>query len=117
MHLLTREAFAAYRRHLAGNGLLLVHISNRYLDLKPVIAAQLQYGWHGRSRFFMPSASEAKEWQSGSLWIALSPSQSTIGRLEQASGREKWIQLQPRPGFSAWTDDHSSILPVIKWGM
>ena len=36
MHLLTREAFATYRKHLAPGGLLLVHISNRYLDMEPV---------------------------------------------------------------------------------
>ena len=39
MHLLTREAFADYRRLLSPSGLLLVHISNRYLDLMPVVAA------------------------------------------------------------------------------
>jgi SAM-dependent methyltransferase len=116
MHLLTREAFRAYRRHLAPNGLLLVHISNRYLDLKPVIASELQYGWTGRARLFVPTQSENREWQSGSLWIALSPSAETIARLEQASGQQRWNALQPRPGFAAWTDDHASILPIIKWG-
>jgi SAM-dependent methyltransferase len=116
MHLLTREAFRAYRRHLAPNGLLLVHISNRYLDLKPVIASELQYGWTGRARLFVPTERESRESQSGSLWIALSPSSETIARLEQASGQQRWNALRPRPGFAAWTDDHASILPIIKWG-
>ena len=48
MHLLTREAFATYRRHLAPGGLLLVHISNRYLDMEPVIAAAARDGWSAR---------------------------------------------------------------------
>ena len=116
MHLLTRQAFRAYRRHLAPNGLLLVHISNRYLDLKPVIASELQYGWTGRARLFVPTERENRESQSGSLWIALSPSSETIARLEQASGQQRWNALRPRPGFAAWTDDHASILPIIKWG-
>ena len=36
-HLLTREAFEVYRRHLAPGGVLAVHVTNRYLDLKPVV--------------------------------------------------------------------------------
>jgi hypothetical protein len=115
MHLLTRVPFSLSRRHRAGDGLLLVHISNRFLDLKPVIASELQFGWHGRVRLFLPTEAEKGQWQSGSLWIALSPSPSTIDRLEQASGKGRWTALQSRPNFAAWTDDHASILPIIKW--
>jgi hypothetical protein len=115
MHLLTREAFRAYRRHLAPGGLLLVHISNRFLDLSPVVAAQESDGWTARVRVFVPNAIETGQWQTGSTWIALSPSPATIVRLEQASGPDKWSLLAPRPGFTPWTDDHASILPVIKW--
>jgi hypothetical protein len=115
MHLLTREAFRAYRRHLAPGGLLLVHISNRFLDLQPVVAAQVSDGWTARLRAFVPSAAESGQWQSGSTWTALSPSAETIARLEQASGPGAWTPLAPRPGFRAWTDDHASILPIIKW--
>ena len=42
-HLLTLEAFYAYRRHLAPEGWLAVHITNRYLDLRPVMAAAAQH--------------------------------------------------------------------------
>ena len=115
MHLLTQEAFRDYRRHLAPGGLLLVHISNRFLDLSPVVAAEVSDGWTARSRLFVPSAAENKAWQTGSSWIALSPSPATIARLEKASGPGQWSVLQPRPGFAPWTDDHASILPIIKW--
>ena len=50
MHLLTLEAFAVYRRHLSADGLLMVHISNRYLDLRPVVAAAAAHGWQARVR-------------------------------------------------------------------
>ena len=116
MHLLTQEAFQSYRRHLSPNGLLLVHISNRYLDLRPVVAGDVGAGWYSRLRYFKPTSAETKLWQSGSMWIALSPSASTIAKLEQASGAEKWSALKPRPGFRPWTDDYASILPIIKWG-
>jgi hypothetical protein len=56
VHLLTREAFAVYGRALQPAGLLLVHISNRYIDLEPVVAAAAAEGWHGMvlDRFPMP---------------------------------------------------------------
>ncbi len=47
--LLTKEAYKIYLRHLKPNGILAVHISNRYLDLKPVVAQGMkEIGWHGR---------------------------------------------------------------------
>ncbi|MEO8454274.1 MAG: fused MFS/spermidine synthase [Sphingomicrobium sp.] len=115
MHLLTREAFRAYRRHLAPGGLLLVHISNRFLDLGPVVATEVSDGWTAGLRAFVPNDIENRSWQTASTWIALSRSAQTIARLEKASGEGRWTPLMPRPGFTAWTDDHASILPIIKW--
>ncbi len=115
MHLLTREAFRAYRRHLAPNGLLLVHVSNRFLDLEPVVAAQVKDGWKAARRTFVPNGRQTANWQTDSNWIALSPSATTLQRLESASGTAHWTPLAPRAGFAAWTDEHSSILPIIKW--
>jgi SAM-dependent methyltransferase len=113
MHLLTREAFADYRRLLSPGGLLLVHISNRYLDLEPVVAAAaISGGWKASIRQYRPDAAGALRNETGSNWIALSPSSQTLDRLVRASGAE-WRPLQPRPGFAPWTDDHSSVLPLI----
>lgn len=116
MHLLTHEAFRAYRRHLAPEGLLLVHISNRFLDLEPVVAAQVNDGWKAMNRSFVPNMREKANWQTDSNWIALSPSATTLNRLEGASGSAHWNPIAPSPGFATWTDEHSSILPIIKWG-
>jgi SAM-dependent methyltransferase len=115
MHLLTREAFATYRRHLAPGGLLLVHISNRYLDLEPVIAGAARDGWSARLRLYMPDAEHVALHESGSIWIALSPSAEMLERLV-ASNPAAWRPLRPRPGFKPWTDEHASILPIIKLG-
>jgi len=116
MHLLTREAFATYRRHLAPGGLLLVHISNRYLDLEPVIAAAARDGWSARLRRYMPDANGLAVHETGSVWIALSSSAQVIDRLAASNSDAPWRPLKPRPGFEPWTDEHSSILPIIKTG-
>ena len=61
-HLLTREAFGVYLRHLAEGGVLAVHVTNRYLDLKPVVrgaAARL-----GLQAEHVPSLEQGLLWSS-----------------------------------------------------
>jgi hypothetical protein len=115
MHLLTREALDIYGRRLARNGVLLIHISNRYLDLRPVVAGDAAAaGWHVRLRHYLPDKRDADRNYAASIWVALSRDPAQLDRLVALSGREQWQYLKPRPGFSAWTDDHASILPVLK---
>lgn len=112
MHLLTREAFAVYRRNLTADGLLLVHISNRFIDLAPVIAAQAR----------------AMQWQSMGLndrtkrgddtglapsyWIALSPDRTVIDAL--AAEAPGWQPLTSERRIDPWTDSFATVLPLIK---
>ena len=115
MHLLTREAFADYRRMLAPGGLLMVHISNRYLNLQPVIAgAAAAGGWQAKLRIYRPDAEGIRLNETGSDWIALSQSPPTLDRLVGESG-ESWSPLPQRPGFKPWSDDHASVLALIRW--
>lgn len=113
MHLLTREAFADYRRLLSPGGLLLVHISNRFLDLRPVVAAAAEEGgWLAVLRSYQPDAPARARNEGASTWIALSQSPDALARLVR-DGRQQWEPLLRRQGFTAWTDDHASILPLI----
>ena len=114
MHLLTREAFAAYRRHIGDQGLLLVHISNRYLDLEPVVAASSGDGWHARVRTFELAAADKDRNYTPSIWVALSRDPATLGRLVELS-RKEWRPLGRRDAVAPWTDDHASLLSVIRW--
>jgi len=114
MHLLTREAFGTYHRVLRRDGLLLIHISNRHLDLKPVIAGAASEGWTVRIRHYVPTDEDREQLQhTASMWVAMSPSSATIGRIEQASPGA-WQRLAGRPGFKPWTDDYASVLPVLR---
>ena len=112
MHLMTREAFGRYAHTLAPNGLLLVHISNRFLDLEPVVAANAAAGgWHAASLVYRP-ADKPREGETVSQWIALSRDQAALASL--TGGHPDWQKLRSRQGFAPWTDDHSSILPLLK---
>ncbi|WP_311267236.1 fused MFS/spermidine synthase [Sphingobium sp. WCS2017Hpa-17] len=115
MHLLTREALDIYGQRLARDGVLLIHISNRYLDLRPVVAGDAAAeGWHARLRHYVPDKRDEGRHYAASIWVALSRDPARLDQLVRLSGREQWQLLKPRPGFSAWTDDHASILPVLK---
>ena len=112
MHLMTQEAFASYARVLAPDGLLLVHISNRFLDLEPVVAAAAAAGgWRARQLNYRPSPLDRGK-PTASLWIAMSRDPATLAKLTR--GDPDWNPLRPRPGFAGWTDDYSTILPLLK---
>lgn len=108
MHLLTQEAFEVYGRHLKPDGLLLMHISNRHLDLEPVVAAAP--GWTALVGEFSPNRQSAQ--LVGSDWMALSRSPETLGRLVEITDDSFWEGSTRTPLL--WSDDHASLLSVLK---
>ncbi len=109
VHLLTREAFELYFRHLKPEGLLAVHISNRYLDLEPVVeqaAAAL-----GKATLKVENDDDEENDICGATWVLVS------GRPELFQApvfKGAGEALKPRPGFRSWTDDYSNLFRVLK---
>ncbi|MCE3589846.1 hypothetical protein LXJ59_24965, partial [Escherichia coli] len=90
-----QEAFATYARVLAPRGLLLVHVSNRFLDLEPVVAAAAHTGgWHAAEFSYRPPTYEPEA--SPSQWIALSRDPEAIRTLTGVT--PGWRGLAARPG-------------------
>ena len=102
VHLLTREAFAVYVRHLhKATGILAIHITNTYLDLRPVaIAAAEHYGLHS----VWIRASGDGRISSDSDWMLLS-----YGALPKSSGDISAIR-----SVRLWTDDYSNLLQILR---
>jgi spermidine synthase len=118
MHLLTREALGVYGNALHRDGIVLFHISNRYLDLKPVVADLARSGgWEARILSYSPTAEELEGNATVSVWIAMSRDPRRIDQLVQLSGEDgaEWRVLNPTPGFGGWSDDFATILPLIRW--
>lgn len=113
MHLLTREAFEIYGRHLRKKGILMVHISNRYLDLRPVVAAATRNGWTAMIRSYEPEAKQQQNFYTKSLWVALSRDPKTLEQLEAGSPAQGWKPLNGQDGIIQWTDDYASILQIL----
>jgi hypothetical protein len=114
VHLITREAFELYLSRLRAHGAVLVHISNRYLRLEPVlgnIARELRLTCIAQTD--KPSAARLAGGAAQSTWALLARSRADLGAL---SGNSRWHTCATDPGAHVWTDDYSSVLSVVKWG-
>lgn len=114
MHLMTREAFDHYDAVLRDDGLVLVHITNRFMDLEPVLAGLVRYeGWSASLLDDDPAASEvAQLGRTQSRWVALSRSPGILdAQLAKADG--DWRSVQDDE-VRLWTDDHTSVIPLLK---
>ncbi|MBN2326033.1 MAG: fused MFS/spermidine synthase [Candidatus Omnitrophica bacterium] len=112
-HLLTREAFEMIRTKLKKDGVLIYQISNRYLNLAPVLAGLAREAdWRALiQRDLDKSYVEKEKMIYPSIWAAMGP---PSGVLEKLSEDPAWEELRPTPGFQVWTDDFSNLLSVIK---
>ncbi len=110
MHLLTREAFELYMDKLKPDGILMVHISNRYLELGPVVgnvAAELGLTARRCNRTW-----EREPGEYASEWVAVVRDPDRLGDL---LADENWEEIPADPRVGVWTDDFSNILSVLVW--
>jgi len=108
IHLLTREAFASYFRHLKPQGVLAVHVTTRFLDLKQVVkAAADHFGWQAR---LVGTAADGERLVYRSDWVLVSADPLFFGQARLAEA----AAIGAAPGFRLWTDDYSSVLAVLK---
>jgi hypothetical protein len=108
VHLITREAIDLFMQHLKPDGVLAVHVSNRFLDLKPVLSNI------GESLGLTvvlvsdspsgPGSASLTDW----VLIARDPRPFTHELLDVAE------PVKPNPAFSLWTDQFNNLLDVLK---
>lgn len=111
LHLLTAEALEVYQRALADEGLLMIHISNRYFELEPQLSAALaRQGWSARVLTDEPKRDSVF---TASVWVAAARDPAQLARI--TAGRKDWKPLLGIPGTQPWTDEHASILGAVRW--
>ncbi len=113
-HLLTREAFTLYLDKLADGGLLVLHTSNQFLDLRPVVADLAQDAkLTGLVRTDLEASDDPQDQgKESSQWMVLARSAAQLDALQQD---KRWQPLPQRSAPQVWTDDYSNILGVFKW--
>ena len=129
MHLLNREALALYETKLAERGIMAFHISNRTLNLLPILARLAEdAGLAGRFQSFVLSGDGYRsDYKVGSKWIVLARSDAELDFLEPAASgvapkspedegiQSDWLDLATQPKGRLWTDDFSDILGALHW--
>jgi hypothetical protein len=108
-HLLTREAVRLYRAKLAGGGLIALHLSNRAIDLEPVVG---RLAWDAglvarvrHDRALTPEQRRAGK--SASIWAVLASRTSDLGAM---AADPRWRPARLEPGDRTWTDAYCSVI-------
>jgi len=111
VHLLAAEAFSTYLRHMNPGGVLAVNITNRYLDLAPVVAEAAAAP--GMTGVIVTDDGMEESYYSGSDWalITRDPALFAGKRFED---KYAVSPLKRRKGFRAWTDDYSNIVQILQ---
>ena len=114
VHLMTREALQGYLRKLAPGGSIAFHISNRYLNLEPVLVEIARdarmAGIVGADTVVTPRQRAA--FKMNSRWVVLSRKATDHAQLAVQPG---WHVLPPMSPVPLWTDDFSNVLSVFRW--
>jgi hypothetical protein len=105
IHLLTKEAFDLYMRNLKPDGILAIHITNKYLDLGRLVRRTAD-SLH-REAWLVTNAADPSRKVSASSWVILVPP----GKSGPLDGVAHPIQL--RPNLLVWTDDFNNLLQVL----
>lgn len=108
VHLLTAEALRLYQRHLRPGGILAFHISNSFLDLAPVVKAEAE---HAGLPAVLVSTSDDDYGGYAADWVLITRNQQFLSLPAVQDAAE---EIEPKPGLRLWTDDYSSLLPILK---
>ena len=110
IHLITREALKLYFDKLAPDGILMVHITNRYLDLAPVVGNLAREAGF-TARWCMDDGDDDPD-MCGTDWVAVVRRPERLGKLLNESD---WEEIEADGVVGLWTDDFSNILAVLNW--
>jgi spermidine synthase len=110
LHLLTTEAVALYKRHLAPGGILAFHISNQHVDLEPEIVLLAKSARMNVRRVTSPINEERGEFSA--TWMLATENAAFFNQSEVFNHAH---QPHENPKLRLWTDDYSTLLPLLRW--
>lgn len=110
-HLITTDALKSYLGNLAPDGVIVVHVSNRFFDLRGMLAKNAEVlGLAALSGYAKPPAGHEDIYYP-SAWIAFAKDRRTLAPY---IGKNGWEWAQTSPYARAWTDEFSNLLSVLK---
>ncbi|MCT7950345.1 fused MFS/spermidine synthase [Ancylothrix sp. C2] len=114
VHLITKEALELYSTKLAKNGIIAVNISNRYLNVEPVLAALAENLNFAALRQLQKEMSPAEKemGKSASHWVIFAQNREDFGKLTADS---RWQTLPKTKNAPLWTDEYSNIFSLLRF--
>ncbi len=110
VHLITREALAIYMQHMNPDGVIAFHVSNRFLNLSPVVAQLAQdAGLHAVEIDDVPPTENY--WQDTTTYVLVMRNKAF---LEDPDVQGRVAEIKPISGLSLWTDDYNNLFRVLK---
>jgi len=112
VHLLTKESMELYEKHMNPRGVIAIHISNRYLDLEPVVR-RLAKETHYKMVVTECYSGEdyGEDWIYACTWILLTRNEEIIKKLEELGHNRS--DLSQQEDLPLWTDDYASIFRIM----
>ena len=107
-HLLSREALGIYESRLKPDGALLFHVSNRYLNVKDLVASLAAAG----EMLAVVRDDKVPSSKSHSVYVMVSNSERLLKGLQ---AYPNWNPIGPRLGLAVWTDDYSNLIELLEW--
>jgi hypothetical protein len=113
VHLITREALESYERHMKPDGIVAFHVSNRFLDLIPVVARLAkELELHAVLVSDDPEDDDDKSIKSRSDWVLVSRDAKALEAPAIVEGGA--VPAEDRPQWRTWTDDYSNLVQILK---
>jgi hypothetical protein len=109
IHLATREAMAIYKAKLAPQGAVVMHVSNRHLELESVVVG-IAAANELKSWVYDEGSDRDDEYIFSTDVVVSAREEADIGSLASS---EKWVERQPTEGQQVWTDDYSNVLGAV----
>jgi spermidine synthase len=112
VHLVTREALAVYLKHMKPDGIVAFHVSNRFLDLIPVVARIAKENKAYAMLVRDDPEDEDGGGRSRSDWVLVSRDAAALRRpaIEEAGA----TGIEDRADWRTWTDDYSNLIQILK---
>jgi SAM-dependent methyltransferase len=109
-HLVSREAVQLYLKKLKQDGLILFHVSNRYMDVEALASAvTLDSGLQGMVRY---DDDEEARGKARSDYVVAARHSEDFGSLQDDMN---WSAVEKPAGVQPWTDDYSNLLSIVRW--
>ena len=112
VHLITREALGVYLKHAKEDGIVAFHVSNRFLDLIPVVARVARENRAHSVLVRDDPEDEDGNGRSRSDWVLVSRDARALARpaIEDAGA----VGIEDHPEWRTWTDDYSNLIQILK---